>query len=792
MRNPKILSVIFLSILTVTPFLSVSFFPRPVSAQTLPTCIDGQYYSPPLSGVNLGWDGLTARFYNNSDRAECAPTAAQRAARPYTGIAAPAVCTGIVSCITLLPRLLFQYGTAAIALVFVSLSSLILSIAALLFNWLVDHTIIQFGTTYTDAVKKAVETAWTAFRDIANILIIGIFTFIAISIILGLKEYGQKKMIAHVLIIAVLINFSLLFTKMIIDGSNYTATQVYTAAGLGSTQAKGATVNNSTQYGIADQFMNLLGVSTLANAWKTVNDTAVAQNGWWGPFVHGILLTVILLGAALVLFYGCFLLVSRLIMLIFLMMTASIAFASYLVPKWSGSSYGWSAWWSSLIWCAAFAPILMFLLWMTLNVSSALKNKTTGTLGGALSDPAGGNNMSALFAYLIVLGLLYATFKVSSMAANKIGGFNIASLATALPFTMGSRFLAGGLGRLAIGAPAYFKAKSLTKEARTARDAAAVAERGARRHDNAGNFALGAQARAEAIRQKEIARQKMKTAGRMGSLADSRFNLMDTATAKATLGAVGVKGFAAGASSKAGLEQSIADQVKHRAEKAEKLAAKIAPSAEQNDDAKAKREQVVREERQGRREQLEVMRDMHKTSADAAKKTERLTEQMEAAIAERDNAAENRNTLDQQLQAGTIPQAHHDAQMQIENQRIERASQAADSIQSRINDLEKPLKIAQKRVDDFEEETKEAVKQSGKEIVATMTESGADIAQKIGEQQGDILTRAVGAVTGVNKAVADETKDIYKKKIKTAGLRDVFADIQSGNPPPAASPPTTP
>ena len=247
MRNPKILSVIFLSILTVTPFLSVSFFPRPVSAQTLPTCIDGQYYSPPLSGVNLGWDGLTARFYNNSDRAECAPTAAQRAARPYTGIAAPAVCTGIVSCITLLPRLLFQYGTAAIALVFVSLSSLILSIAALLFNWLVDHTIIQFGTTYTDAVKKAVETAWTAFRDIANILIIGIFTFIAISIILGLKEYGQKKMIAHVLIIAVLINFSLLFTKMIIDGSNYTATQVYTAAGLGSTQGKRATGNKRTQ-----------------------------------------------------------------------------------------------------------------------------------------------------------------------------------------------------------------------------------------------------------------------------------------------------------------------------------------------------------------------------------------------------------------------------------------------------------------------------------------------------------------------------------------------------------------
>src|SRR5207247_2609440 len=125
-------------------------------------------------------------------------------------------CSGVVDCIQSLPSLLFRSFTSLIGAIFISISTWILSLSALLFNWLMDNTIVQFGTFY-GTIKNAVETAWTAFRDIANILIIGIFTFVAISIILGLKEYGQKKMIASVLIVAVLINFSLLGTKMVID-----------------------------------------------------------------------------------------------------------------------------------------------------------------------------------------------------------------------------------------------------------------------------------------------------------------------------------------------------------------------------------------------------------------------------------------------------------------------------------------------------------------------------------------------------------------------------------------------
>src|SRR3989344_1153653 len=164
------------------------------------------------------------------------------------------------------------------------------------------------------------------------------------------------------------------------------------------------------------------------------------------------------------------------IMLIFLMVTAAVAVASYLIPDWGTSNYGFKAWKSSLIWCATFAPMLMIFLWMTLNVSYALKGKSNATLGAALANPVGGDNIGALFNYVLILGLLFTTFKLSSMWANKIGGFNYAQMATALPITLGSRIAGMGL-RLGVGAPAYFRGKSIMASAKEDRDLAARARR---------------------------------------------------------------------------------------------------------------------------------------------------------------------------------------------------------------------------------------------------------------------------------------------------------------------------
>ena len=668
------------------------------------------------------------------------------------------------------------------------ISSWILSLAALLFNWLIDHTVIGFGELYT-TIKPAVETAWTAFRDIANILIIGMFVFIAISIILGLKEFGQKRLIANVLIIAVLINFSLLFTKMIIDASNFTATQVYTAANLGGSSTAGPASTAKANYGIADQFLYLLGVGTYGDSLKLVYDTAEAKDSGWAALGHGIIVMIVLLGAALVILYGCFLLVSRMLMLIFLMITASVAFASYLIPAWAKSAYGWKAWWSSLLWCAAFAPILVLLLWTTLNISYALKGTSKATLGAALSDPTGGGNTEALFMYVIVLGLLFISFKISSMTAGEIGGFSWAQLGTALPFTMASRFALAPLLRQTAGLLGTKYQSARLGEMKDARkQASTLRKQEAEAFENMNPMAgrYGADAR----KFEQLAAAKLKAAQRASPFAEGKMNLMDTPAMKAALGEVGVKGFAAGASVKD--TKGYEGQQKARTEAAEKLAAKAAPSAADNEKAKTEARRVVREQRQTAEAQLEATKRVEKATAEQIKQTEQLPSKLSAAQQNlsnvRDSAEQNKVSIASNTRLSATRQK---TLMDAEDRRIKAAEADVKQVERGIAAAEGPWRNAEKALKDHQEETERLAEGAAKTIVAAMGSAGENIAQEVGEKSGDVLTRTLGSFTGANEEVGKKTRDMYKKKRDTASLTAVMAQLQADAPPPTP-PPATP
>ena len=223
----------------------------------------------------------------------------------------------------------------------------------------------------------------------------------------------------------------------------------------------------------------------------------------------------------------------------------------------------------------------------------------------------------------------------------------------------------------------------------------------------------------------------MKSAMFPTKLADSRFNLMDTAGAKAILGATGIKGFAAGESSKAGIEKSVADRVKMRAETAEKVAAKLAPSAGQNDEARKEARLEIRRQRQERLQQLEATKNAQKASADAMKEVEDLPRRL--AAAEEHAATEKRYANDgmtasaDALRRGTIDQAQHQADMTRERARIERASDAVNTIQQRIDVLDAPVKAAEQEVRNYDNETERRAKEAGTQIVDAMRDSALDI-----------------------------------------------------------------
>lgn len=412
----------------------------------------------------------------------------------------------------------------------IKLASTILLLIGLLFNLAISQTILGFNAWINGSVLDAISIGWSFFRDIANIVIIGLFVFIAINIILGNKTYGERKLIARVLIVAVLINFSFLFTRVVINFSNAFAVQFARSLDAEKTYTPGGPPPD-----VADQFTKLMGVETLGNTKDALAKISNAQDSGWITLLHAFLTTVVLLAVALVLLYGSILLLVRALVFIFLLVTSSLAFATYLLPSLASSEFGWKAWWTALFRNALLAPLMMLFLWITLKVATALVASPVGTapgrivtnanaaaaaitsvtgasapagasagpstsvLGSMASSPGNTSIISSLFVYIVILGLLYGGIRLSNKLSGIAGQF---ALAGTLPFANAavawpSRSL-GFLGRNTIGRGAMKVSEAFQRESqdlkrsnfyRQSMDALGrVAKRPAKASFNAGNL----------------------------------------------------------------------------------------------------------------------------------------------------------------------------------------------------------------------------------------------------------------------------------------------------------------
>ena len=341
----------------------------------------------------------------------------------------------------------------------ISLSSMLAVIAGAVFDALIQWTVVDLSLVLQKlGIADGINLVWEAFRDIANILIIGMFVFIAISIILGITRYGDKAMIARVLIVAVLINFSLLFTRIIIDSSNLVAGIFYkeSIAAVAGTAGQGAPTTSEqgivaaaqSTSGIAGAFMGRAGVPGLFDTAGVLYRIGTKNDSAAIIIVYAVAVSTFLLVSALIFLYASFLMVSRAILLIFVTITSSLAFASYLIPQFGDSQYGWKGWWEMLIKAALFGPLLMIFLWASLVLLRAPQG--SANLIEFIQNPGNQNGWLAIIMFLFVIGFLYVSVKLASMFAKNIGGFSMAALAPALALGLGGR-IAAFAGRRTLG-----------------------------------------------------------------------------------------------------------------------------------------------------------------------------------------------------------------------------------------------------------------------------------------------------------------------------------------------------
>lgn len=366
---------------------------------------------------------------------------------------------------------LTAFAPALTAAGFATIGGTILAMAAKLLDISLYALVTKFDLVIYNSLAPVINQLWTVFRDIANIVIIGMFTFIALSMILGIEKFNARQMVAKVLLIAVLINFSLLFTRIIIVSSNFVAGQFYCSmiANTGQSGVCGSGASprltdlafiGSNDSGIGREFMKFLGADTFLNAWDTAKKVYDANNWYSANFLallYGLMTAGLFLAAALVFAYIVFLLVARSILFLFLLVMSAPAFASYLIPG-KGDHY-WSVWWNALLQNAIFAPLLMMMLWATFLTSRGLV-ETVGkgrSFDALFTNQESGSGYLALLIFAIILGMLYASARFASSFAKGIDGFDWGTMAAGIPLALGGR-LAGFVGRNTLGA--YFAGRS--------------------------------------------------------------------------------------------------------------------------------------------------------------------------------------------------------------------------------------------------------------------------------------------------------------------------------------------
>lgn len=279
---------------------------------------------------------------------------------------------------------------------------------------------IQFSLTgdVFDAGKNImIRDGWAMVRDLFNLVFIFILLYAAISTILQYGNMDIKKILPGLIVAALLVNFSLMISKVVIDASHIFAWEFYnqidsTAGGKYPELKNDINVNGDFQKkNLANVFLAgfnpqsvLTGkINTVKSIGKDGTEIVTETNdeSQWQkvvartlkkdekfPSTIGRLILIILLETALalfsafILFAGAAMFIFRIVLLWMVMIFSPIAFLGMILPSMGKYS---KMWWDYLINQAFFAPAFLFMFMLS------TKFINNDMIGGLLSIEKNGD-----------------------------------------------------------------------------------------------------------------------------------------------------------------------------------------------------------------------------------------------------------------------------------------------------------------------------------------------------------------------------------------------------------------
>lgn len=319
----------------------------------------------------------------------------------------------------------------------------VLWLAGQFFDMAIEFSITSIRVWFS---SEAISTVWRIFRDLANLCFVFILLYIAIGTVFELQSLGDpKKLIVNVIIIALLVNFSGFFTRIVIDTSNIIAYEFYSQLKTGGGQGADGSIS-----------------------WRLIEKLKIKQFYVKNPdnpqsekrqmsFMNIIIQTfgnvILILATAFVLLAASVLFLIRTLYLLFLYVLSPLAFVSRLAP--SAKFNYFDKWLDTLIKQAFFAPAFLIPLYVVFLMLDK------GSLSTAMTGLGRGSVVLIMF-NILTLGLI-ASCLVIATRMGAIGSSK--ALGWGKKIGWGAAFgAAGAAGAYAIGGPASRLARSQKME----------------------------------------------------------------------------------------------------------------------------------------------------------------------------------------------------------------------------------------------------------------------------------------------------------------------------------------
>ncbi len=337
--------------------------------------------------------------------------------------------------------------------IIVNFTGWLVYIGAAVLDFAINEFVIEFGKfVTTSGVGVAIDELWVIIRDFFNILFIFGLVYIGFKMILNSDDARTRGTLVSLIMAALLVNFSLLATKMVVDFSNILATEIACSTftleknGTPLTGANLASANcldEDISVDVSSSFFSSMG---LQEGLFLSKEISTATNESWA-FIFGSAMVNIV--GAFVFFAGGIMLIIRFVTLSIYLVMSPLMFVGWVFPGLGGETM--KKYWGGFLGRAFYAPVYILLLFFAINIIQQLSGPG-GIMNELVDDPSLANGVTFgtfLAPFILTSAFMIAAVQVAGkLSADGAGaamnaGRNLANrgrkAATYLPRRLGSK-----------------------------------------------------------------------------------------------------------------------------------------------------------------------------------------------------------------------------------------------------------------------------------------------------------------------------------------------------------------